>query len=90
MKKIWIMYASSTQITIFLIWSFLAKFIVEEAILAGFYDFFGWVLGFFLSKDFTVLVKLLSLFSLKVGWRILREDYFSFIELYFTFIIFSY
>lgn len=79
-----------THITTFLIWSFFAKLRVEEATLVDFYIFFGWVFGFFLSKDLTVLAKLFSLFSLKGGLRILREDYLSFIELSFTFIIFSY
>ena len=77
--------------------SFFAKFMVEDDTLAV---FFGWVTGFFLSKDFTVLEKLFSLFSLLSllyftylpyfgGLRVFTEDYFSLLELSFTFRAFS-
>lgn len=82
---------------LFFMVNFFAKFIVEEDTRAV---FFGWVTGFFLSKDFTVLAKLFSLFYLLYllyfiylvylgGFRVFTEDYFSLLELYLTLRAFS-
>lgn len=79
---------------LFFIVSFFAKLIVEDDTLAV---FFGWVTGFFLSNDLTVLAKVFSLFSLLYfisldsfgGLRVFTEDYLSLLELSFTFSAFS-
>lgn len=75
-----------THITEPFICSFLAKLMVEEIILEL---FLGWVAGFFLSRDLTVLVNAFSLPSL-VALKVFKEDSLSFMELSLTFSMFSY
>jgi hypothetical protein len=74
-----VLYKYTYQSKLVFICNFFAKLRVEVAIFVG---FFGWVEGFFLSKDLTVFPKAFSLLSRAAyGCKTFKEDSFSFIEL---------